>query len=73
MSVLVDDEGDGNNFDEFDITITVDEGFLQLVPVEAANNQKVSHMSITAVPEPGSIVLAVFGLLGLFGLARRRR
>ena len=73
MSVLIDDEGDGNNFDEFDISITVDEGFLQLVPVEAANNQKVSHMSITAVPEPGSIVLAVFGLLGLFGLARRRR
>jgi len=73
MTVLVDDEGAGNNFDEFDFNITVDEGYLRLVPVAAANNQKVSHMTLTLVPEPGTIVLGVFGLLGLFGLARRRR
>jgi hypothetical protein len=30
-------------------------------------------MSITAVPEPTSIALATFGLLGLVGLGRRRR
>jgi hypothetical protein len=31
------------------------------------------HMGVTVVPEPGTLVLAAFGLLGLLAIGRRRR
>ena len=60
------DQGDWNGdqfFTSADFVAAFADGGYEAGPRPAA---------VSAVPEPGSIVLALIGLLGLAGLARRR-
>ena len=73
--MLADPDGPGNNWDEFNFTYTVTNGFLRVTPNpdgDLSKNQKLSFIDISPVPEPTMFGLASLAALALLGLRRRR-
>lgn len=72
---IADPDGE-SNFDEYNFSYSVSSGYLRLSPDpidDLSMNQKISHLSISIVPEPTAAVLAACGAFALLGVVRRRR
>jgi len=70
-----------DSYQNFDLTATAPAGAVRAVPVIAVEtfsasgtpgNLFVDNSSLTAIPEPGTLVLAGISLIGMLGARRRR-
>lgn len=68
--IVSDDDGQGDHFEEYTLTVDVADGALTIGPAIGSHNAKIAFLHIT--PEPATLALVGLGL-GLSGLMRRRR
>ncbi len=72
--LIVDDPDGQDNFDEHELSYSVTQGYLRISPNpgdDLGKNQKLTYINI--VPEPGSMSMAVVGMLAVLGMLRRRK